>query len=342
MTSSAARRPRRAYRGSGHPGAPIERRPGAADRLPPDPRPETARHRRTALVWDIGWETARRLPEPIAFALADLLGRLAHRLARRTRQQVRRTLSRVVPPAELDATVSAAFRSYARYWVEAFRAADLDPDDLDARTTTGGFAHLDAALQRGRGVVVLLAHHGSWDVAAQWAETHGYHLAVVAEVLRPRALFAKFVRLREAVGLDVVPLRRGDALLERLSAVTEGNHLVGLLSDRDLSRSAPQVQLFGDSCRIPRGPAVLATRTDAAIIPITMLQLPGRRWHLQCLPEVPVDGLDVDEATRRVARALEDLIRLAPEQWHMFQPLYLDDLHARRGERRARARRRAR
>jgi len=328
VTAAPVGGPSRRYRGSGHPGQPVERLPGAADRLRPDPRPESARQRRTAMVWAFGWETARRLPEPVAFALANLLGRLAHRLARHPRDQVRRTLSRVVPPDQLDATVAAAFRSYARYWVEAFRAADLDPDDLDRRTTTGGFAHLDAVLERGKGVVVLLAHHGSWDVAAQWAETHGYHLAVVAEVLRPRALFAKFVRLRETVGLDVVPLRRGDALLERLGAVTDANHLVGLLSDRDLSSAAPAVELFGDVCRIPRGPAALAARTGAGIIPITMLQVPGRRWHLQCLPEVVVDGLDVEQATRRIAGAIEELIRLAPEQWHMFQPLYSDDVEA--------------
>ncbi len=323
-----------AYRGSGLPGRAVERAPGAASRIPPDPRPPTPRMRLLALAWTAGWELCRLLPEAVVHGAADLLARLLARRASSRETTLRATLRRVVGdgPA-LDDAVRGAWRSYARYWVESFRAADLTPAEIDRRTTTGGFEHLDAALERGRGVVVLLAHHGSWDVAAQWAETHGYHLAVVAEVVRPRALFERFVRLRESVGLEVVPLRRrdaagregGSALVGPLRRTLAANHLVGLLSDRDLSGSAPVVQLFGEPARMPRGPAILAQRTGAAVIPITMLQRPGRRWHLQVLPEVEVAGLAVDEAVQRLAGGIEDLIRLDPAQWHCFSPVHLAD-----------------
>ncbi|MBA2729729.1 MAG: hypothetical protein H0U48_03140, partial [Euzebyaceae bacterium] len=133
------------YRGSGHPGAAVERNPGAAQRLPPDPRPEGRRLRRIAIAWTALWEVARRLPEPLAYAGADLAARAQHRLASATRARVRANLARVVAPESLDTTVKAAFRSYARYWVEAFRAADISPADIDRRTTTAGFEHLDAA-----------------------------------------------------------------------------------------------------------------------------------------------------------------------------------------------------
>jgi len=290
--------------------------------------------RALALAWTAGWELCRLLPEGFVHGAADVVARgLARRSAGRE-TPLRATLRRVVGNGpQLDAAVRDAWRSYARYWVESFRAADLSPTELDARTTTTGFEHLDAALERGRGVVVLLAHHGSWDVAAQWAETHGYHLAVVAEVLRPRALFERFVRLRESVGLEVVPLRRreasgregGTTLVGALRRTLAANHMVGLLSDRDLSGTAPVVTLFGEPARMPRGPAVLAQRTGAAVIPITMLQRPQRRWHLQVLPEVDVTGLTVDEAVQRMAGAIEDLVRLDPAQWHCFSPVHLVD-----------------
>ncbi len=309
------------YRGSGWPGAPVDRRPGVADRLPADPRPESPRLRWTGAAWLAAWEVARRVPEPVAFGLADVAARVGHARLAATRERVRTTLARVAPGTDLSLP---AFRSYARYWVEAFRAADLDPDDVDRRTTTDGFAHLDAALDRGRGVVVLLAHHGSWDVAARWAETHGYHLAVVAEVLRPRRLFARFAALREGIGLEIVPFlrtrtatgRRAGASTAALARVLAANHLVGLLADRDLGGDGEVVELFGAPARIPRGPAVLAQRTGAALVPITLLQRPGRRWHLQVLPVVDVAGVDPATATRRVAAALEDLVRLDPAQWH--------------------------
>ena len=325
------------YRGSGNRSGPAYQPAfGAADRLGPPSRPESPRLRLTAAVWLAVWELARMLPESLVFGVADLGGRLAHRVSVRARARVARNLARVLPAAtdaELSRAVRGAFRSYARYWVEAFRAADLDPADLDARTTTDGFAHLDAALEGGRGVVVLLAHHGSWDVAGRWAETHGYHLAVVVEVLRPRRLFERFVRLREAFGVEVVPLRRrgasgsevGGPLGGGLQRVAAANHMIGLLADRDMSRTGVEVSLFGESAPLPRGPVVLSQRTGAPIVPITMLQRPGRRWHLQVLPAVDVDGLAPQAAVARVARALEQLVLLDPVQWHCFSPVWTAD-----------------
>ena len=318
------------YRGSGHAGATVDRNPGAAERIPPDERPEGWRLKVTALVWAGAWELGRRLPERLVLAIADVAARALHRFAGGARARVTRNFARVVPADVLADTVRGAFRSYARYWVEAFRAADISAAEIDARTTTGGFEHLDAALERGQGVVVLLAHHGSWDSAARWAETHGYHLAVVAEVVRPRALFRKFVALREGVGLEVVPLQRGTTMVGRLAEVAKANHLVGLLTDRDLTGKAPVVDFFGEPARIPLGPVIVSQRTGAAIIPITMIQRPGRRWHLQVLPEVPVADLPLPQASQRVADALEELIRTAPEQWHAFQPVWLADLPERR------------
>ena len=312
------------HRGSGFPGVPVDRRPGAARRIPTTGRPEPARLRAVALGWELGWETARRLPEPAAYGLADTAARLA---ARRDRpgSLVRRNLSRVVGPERAEDLLADAYRSYGRYWVEAFRAADLDPADLHRRTTTEGLGHLDGALDAGRGVVVLLAHHGSWDVAAQWAETHGYHLAVVAEVVRPRRLFEKFVRLRESVGADVVPLMRGGDLVGTLAGVLEDNHLVCLLGDRDLTGHGAVVPFFGEDARLPVGPVVLARRTGATVLPVTLLQRPGRRWHARVLPPVDVAGVELVEGVRRVARALEAIVRLDPAQWHAFQPIWEAD-----------------
>lgn len=315
--------PRR-YRGSGRRGEPVDRRPGAEGRIPAPRRPERPGERARGVLWSGVWELARWLPEPVAFGLADLAGRLAHRLAPATRRRVRGNLAHVVDADDLDATVAAAFRSYARYWVEAFRAADLDPGDLDRRTTTDGFAHLDAALEADRGVIVLLAHHGSWDIAARWAESHRYHLAVVAEVVRPRAVFRRFVRLREDIGLEVLPLHRDGDVTARLARVLEANHLVGLLTDRDLTGRAPEVTLFGARTRVPLGPAVLSRRTGAPIVPITLLQRPGRCWHLQVLPAIEPGQAGVRELHAAVLAALEALIGLEPAQWHAFQPVFGD------------------
>ncbi|HWH31800.1 MAG TPA: phosphatidylinositol mannoside acyltransferase [Egibacteraceae bacterium] len=319
------------YRGTGVPGVPVDRNPGAADRIPPDPRPEPLRLRLTGWLYVAVWEAARRLPESWAHALAQAAARWMLRRRGPAQERLRRNLARVVPADELDDTVAEAFRSYARYWVEAFRAADLSAHDVDRRTTSTGFDKLDAVLEQGRGAIVLLAHHGSWDVAAQWGETHGYHLAVVAELLRPRAVFRRFVRLREAIGLEVVPLRRGDDMVGRLTEVLAANHMVGLLSERDLTGKGPVVDFFGEPARVPPGPVVLSQRTGVPIVPAVLLQRPGLRWHFEILDPFDVEGMTVAEGCQRLAHALEDIIRTDPAQWHAFQPVWLADLPPRHG-----------
>lgn len=319
--------PSAGYRGSGFAGRPIDRRPGAAERVP-DRGPDTVRQRLSGALWLAAWQSARWLPEAAAFRIADAAGRFA---ARRSgggaAPPVRQNLARVVPAEDLDATVAAAFRSYARYWVEAFRAADITARDIHERVTTDGLDALDEVLDRGCGAIVLLAHHGSWDIAARWAEAHGYHLAVVAEVVRPRALFSRFVRLREEIGLEIVPLEPragigGRGIGARLGEVLSDNHLVGLLTDRDLSGRAPLVDFFGAPCHLPIGATVLAKRYRAPIVPTAMLQRPDRRWHLQMLPPRWLHDLEIHDAQQRVAHALEEIIRLDPAQWHAFQPIW--------------------
>jgi lauroyl/myristoyl acyltransferase len=297
--------------------------------MPRDPREEGLRLKVSALVWHVVWEVVRMLPERAAFGLAAAAALPFRLVAATQRRQVRANLARVSPEAsevELDRQVVEAFRSYSRYYVESFRAADIPADVIRRRVTTEGFAHLDGVLDRGRGAIVLLAHHGSWDIAARWAEIHGYHLAVVAEVVRPRTLFEKFVRLRESVGLEVVPLRRGDDLAGRLAAVLEANHLVGLLSDRDLTSRAPIVSLFGEPSRVPYGPVVLSRRTGAGVVPISMLQLPGRRWHIRALPEIDVSQASIEDGCQAVAAGIEAIVRTDPPQWHAFSPVWLADL----------------
>lgn len=311
------------YRGSGHPVAGVQRNHGAVQRVPPPSTADTPRQRLSGHLWSGAWEAARRLPGPLVYGLAYAGGRVAPRIA--DASIIRANLSRIVDPADLDDTVRRAYASYARYHAEAFRAADVDPAWLDLRTTTDGFEHLDGVLEDGCGAIVLLAHHGSWDIAARWAESHGYHLACVAEVLRPRRVFEKFVRMREALGLEIVPLRRGEEVTGRLRQVLAANHLVGLLSDRDLSGRGTVVDFFGEPARIPAGPALLSRRTGTKIVPITMLHRPRMRYHLQVLAPFDTAGLTPREGVQRTAAALEELIRLAPEQWHAFQPIFEAD-----------------
>jgi KDO2-lipid IV(A) lauroyltransferase len=106
--------------------------------------------------------------------------------------------------------------------------------------------------------------------------------------------------------------------------------LVGLLCDRDIEGTGVEVDFFGERTTMPAGPATLALRTGATLCTGAVYSGPGRDHR--AIVEPPLDTTrtgplrkDVARLTQEIATRLEGLIRRAPEQWHVFQPLWLAD-----------------
>lgn len=284
-----------------------------------------------------GWGTVRALPEPVARRLFDAAARLAVRRGGKGPERLRANLARVAPGVDL---LEPALRSYARYWCEVFRLPSMSPADVVARTEVVGREHLQAGLDAGRGVVLALPHSGNWDTAAVWLVAQGVPFTTVAERLRPEGLFDRFVAFRESLGMEVLPLTGGqrpplDVLTERLRA----GGVLALLSDRDLSARGVEVRFFGAATRMPPGPALLAARTGAALVPVhlSFTQAGGGRprdgWRIVFHPPVrtpPDDGpAAVAAATQALADAYAAGIAAHPADWHMLQRLWLEDLEPR-------------
>lgn len=303
------------------------RRPASLDELPPPP-PETLRQQATYWQYRTVWEAAARLPEPVARRLPDRIGPAWHRLASdRQRHQVAANLRRIVPDAsasELDALVRAAYVSYARYWLDSFRLHRMTAEDVLARSTGEGLHHCDAFRDSGRGGILATGHLGSWDIGAFFTSQRNWGMVVVAELVEPRRLFERFVRLRRRAGIDVIPLVRGGDMLDRLEEAVRRGGLATLLADRDLTKKGPIVEFFGEPCRLPPGTAALARRTGRPVAAGAFFT-DGDGYRGVVLDPVDVADLDTRQGTQVVAQQLEQLIRRAPEQWHVFVPNWLAD-----------------
>ena len=108
--------------------------------------------------------------------------------------------------------------------------------------------------------------------------------------------------------------------------------LVGLLSDRDVGGNGIEVEFFGETTTMPAGPATLALRSGARLVTGAVYSGPGPDHR--AIVEPPLDTTrtgslrqDVARLTQEIATRFEGLIRRAPEQWHVFQPLWLADRH---------------
>jgi KDO2-lipid IV(A) lauroyltransferase len=129
--------------------------------------------------------------------------------------------------------------------------------------------------------------------------------------------------------MTVVPLgpEAGSAVLRALKE----NQVLGLVCDRDILGTGVEVEFFGEKTTLPSGPATLAIRTGAPLLP-TAVYFEGRRGHRGVVrPPLTIDRTgklrdDVVRVTQLLAYELEDLIRAAPDQWHLLQPNWPSDL----------------
>jgi lauroyl/myristoyl acyltransferase len=284
----------------------------------------------TSLGFLSGWRLVRLLPERRAHALFRRLADEVYRRRGRSVVRLRSNLHRVRPELDddgLDALTHAAVRSYLRYWCESFRLPAWPVEDLVRRTRTVDEHHVRDAYAAGRGVVVPLPHMANWDWAGAWACATGMPLSTVAERLRPERLYDEFVAYRRSLGMQILPLTGGESTLPGLEDWVRGGGLVCLLADRDLSRTGVEVRLCGALARMPRGPALLARRTGAPLVPVT-LHYGDRDMTITFHAPVPhADGPEgLAAMTQGVADAFTVALRRHPEDWHMMQRVFVDDV----------------
>jgi phosphatidylinositol dimannoside acyltransferase len=297
------------------------------------------RSRALDLGFAAGWSAVKAVPSPVARRAFRAVADVATVRNGKGAQQLRRNLRRVVPQAseaELDDLVGEALRSYARYWLETFRLPKMDQQAVVAAVgaNTTGAEHIHTAVRSGRSFILALPHMGNWDVAAIWLVGQGYPFTTVAERLKPDSLFDRFVAYRESLGMEVLPLTGGVAPpAEALASRLRGGRPVCLVADRDLSRNGVEVRFFGETARMPGGPALLAATTGAALLPVSLWFTPDGGWGQWIGAPIEPAGKRLAEkvrsGTQTLADAFEKQIAAHPTDWHMLQKLWLSDLTVR-------------
>ncbi|MER5502519.1 MULTISPECIES: phosphatidylinositol mannoside acyltransferase [unclassified Streptomyces] len=295
------------------------------------------RDRLTDGLYGLGWTAVKKLPEPVARSLFRTIADQAWKRRGKSVLRLESNLARVVPgasPARLAELSRAGMRSYMRYWMESFRLPTWSPERIKASIEVTDAHRLTDGLDAGRGVVLALPHLANWDLAGAWVTTDlKVPFTTVAERLKPETLYDRFVAYREGLGMEVLP-HSGGAAFGTLARRLRSGGLVCLVADRDLSASGVEVSFFGDTARMPAGPALLAQQTGALLLPVTLGydDTPVMKARVHPPVEVPATG-DRTERTSAMTQALADAFATGitehPEDWHMLQRLWLADLEPR-------------
>lgn len=285
------------------------------------------------LAYRTGSVLARALPARSVPAVSRVIARaVADRLGDRRlilERNLDRAHGRRLEGAEQSEAVRAAVASYAHYWIESFRLPGTSVEELDRGTVTVGYEKVVEAAAEGKGVILALPHLGAWEWAAFWfTAVKGHDVTAVAEQIEPPELTEWFVGLRNRLGIEIVPFGP-DAATACVRALKAGR-VLALPSDRDLNGSGVPVTFFGEETTLPGGPATLALRTGAPLLTVACYFDVDHRHLGVALDRVDTERRgrlreDVARVTQDLARDFEELIRRAPEQWHLMQPNWPSD-----------------
>ena len=299
-----------------------------------------------ARAFALAWKVAGHLPGPVLRALCDGAADAVWLRHGGGVRQLEKNLARVRPELDdraLRGLSRAGMRSYMRYFGESFALATMSREQIDARVRAVGMENLRRFTDQGQAVILAVGHTGNWDLAGAYCTREIAPVTTVAERLKPEELFQEFVAFRESIGITIFPLTGGgDVFRGLVRAARGGAALLPLLADRDLTSKGLEVDLFGHRARVAAGPAALAVTTGAPLVTTVIyyerLKGPQRRaagspWGIVIqfnkAIEIPA-GVPRADQVRVMTQAWVDEfaagVRQRPQDWHMLQKVFVEDL----------------
>jgi lauroyl/myristoyl acyltransferase len=223
-----------------------------------------------------------------------------------------------------------SMRNYCKYLIEFLDLPNMSSsDEVVASMKIHGLEHLRAAVERGKGVIIASAHFGTIEVGAlRLQDFVGVH--AVYDTFKPEYLDRLIQRKRLEKGIHLIGVNDVRSMMR---ALRHGDALT-LLFDRPLDRAkGVTVRYFGRETAVPGGPAVLAMKTGAALLPVFMYRQPDKSFECRLFPPVAwVETGDRESDVRGIMQKLMDVLQIVvrerPDQWYMFRPMW-PEWHAR-------------
>ncbi|HCG03399.1 MAG TPA: hypothetical protein DEV93_23045 [Chloroflexi bacterium] len=217
-----------------------------------------------------------------------------------------------------------SIRNYCKYLVEFLDLPNLDSEHKTvASMKITGLENLLDALDEGKGVILASAHFGTIEVGGlRLADFTDFH--AVYDTFRPEYLDRLIQRKRREKGINLV----GVSNVREMFRVLRSGGTLTMLFDRPVQRDkGVPVRFFGRETAVPAGPALLAMKTGAALLPVFMYRQPDRSFESVIYPPVTWTATgekdkDLQAIMQRLIDILQSVVRARPDQWYMFRPMW--------------------
>jgi KDO2-lipid IV(A) lauroyltransferase len=272
-----------------------------------------------------------RIPTRVSEPVAAALFRLGYHAWPQKRAIIHRNAAHVLDLPENDPRVArlarAVYASYSRFALELIRLPALPADEptrlirMDGPDHEAFLALWERCQAEGRGIIAVSGHIGSIEIFAGAYAARGIPTYGLADDSAFHELFALLTQTRARWGVTIIPWRR----LRDIFRVMRTPVVLGMVVDWGYRAEDVPVRLMGVWTTLPAGPATLAARSGALILPVVARRERDGRYRPEMSEPIEVrDGsaAAIADATQSIADALESMVRAAPEQWHTFKPMW--------------------
>ena len=277
------------------------------------------------ILYRIAQTLALAFPRKKAYRIAQLISDVRYLFAFRDRRAVTENLRHLFRThSEIKKIRRRVFRNFAKYLVDFLRFKTIDKSYLDKNVTIENLHYIDDALKQGKGVIVITAHLGNWELGGAILAILGYNIWGVALTHASKKVDTFFNTQRTSKGMHVIPL--GKAVRKCLQALSL-NHILALVGDRDFSKNGSRVQFFGKPTLFPEGPARLALATGALIIPGFTIKREDDTFCLHFEKPLVLTSQHNNSIPLIISEyktIYERFIKAYPDQWYMFRKFWME------------------
>ncbi|MBI2985422.1 MAG: lysophospholipid acyltransferase family protein [Deltaproteobacteria bacterium] len=263
----------------------------------------------------------RRFLHSFSEGVAGLGFYLFRRFRRRSIHNLNLALGERLDAREITRVVQISLRNFFRDFIELGCALEASPGKIREEIPLRGREHLEAALAKGKGVIALSAHLGNFFLVGTRLALEGFPTHVLVNQPQNGPFAQLMDRYRLKVWQKTIHARPRREASRQLLQVLRNNEVAIVIADEYRSGSGVYVPFFGRTVLARRGPATLALRTGAAVVPTYMIRDSAGRLNLVVEPEMELSRsrgtrTEVKENTLRITQWLERVVQSYPDQWN--------------------------
>lgn len=282
----------------------------------------------------VGLWIVKHVPRRLVYLFSDVLADISYYLCQKLRKRSVRNLTIALGDRmdmrEPTWVVRKSLRNFFRSIVEIGHALSTTPEEFQREILVVGREHMEKALAKGKGVIALSAHLGNFFLVGGVLAMEGYPTYILVNLPKNGGFRDLFVQYGLQTGQRAIHARPRRIASSELLKVLRQNKLAVIIADEHRAKKGIRVPFFGRTVMARRGPATLALRSGAALVPVYLIRGQNSTLTLIVEPEIELQrsgdvSANIRENTLRITQWLERVVSSYPDQWNWMNFRWQED-----------------